>query len=143
MANNDNQTNRVFHALSDPTRRAIVMRLSEQERAVGDLFKPMPMALPTLLKHINVLEECGLIVSRKIGRERVCELRPTAMGVTDALVAAVAFGVTAARIAALSELVKRTADADRALVEEALDRAAIDPDVQVRRGIDAVRAALG
>ena len=84
MANNDNQTNRVFHALSDPTRRAIVMRLSEQERAVGDLFKPMPMALPTLLKHINVLEECGLIVSRKIGRERVCELRPTAMGVTDA-----------------------------------------------------------
>ena len=84
MTNNDVQLNRVFHALSDPTRRAIVMRLSEQDRAVGDLFKPLPMALPTLLKHISVLEESGLVVSRKVGRERVCELRPTAVGETDA-----------------------------------------------------------
>lgn len=87
MTNNNLQLDRVFHALSDPTRRAIVMRLSEQERAVGDLFKPMPMALPTLLKHISVLEESGLVVSRKVGRERVCELRPTAMGETDAWLA--------------------------------------------------------
>lgn len=87
MTNNNLQLDRVFHALSDPTRRAIVMRLSEQERAVGDLFKPMPMALPTLLKHIRVLEESGLVVSRKVGRERVCELRPTAMSETDAWLA--------------------------------------------------------
>ena len=87
MANNDVQANRVFHALSDPTRRAIVMRLSKQERAVGELFKPMPMALPTLLKHISVLEACGLIVSRKVGRQRMCELRPAAMAVTDAWLA--------------------------------------------------------
>ena len=83
MDNNNVQLNSVFHALSDPTRRAIVMRLSEQERAVSDLFKPMPMALPTLLKHISVLEESGLVVSRKVGRERICELRPKAMSETD------------------------------------------------------------
>jgi DNA-binding transcriptional ArsR family regulator len=87
MTNNDLPLDRVFHALSDPTRRAIVMRLSEQECAVGDLFKPMPMALPTLLKHVSVLEESGLLVSRKVGRERVCELRPTAMRETDAWLA--------------------------------------------------------
>ena len=87
MTNNYIQLSRVFHALSDPTRRAIVMRLSEQERAVSDLFKPMPMALPTLLKHIGVLEESGLVASRKVGRERVCELRPRAMHETDAWLA--------------------------------------------------------
>jgi|SRR5271166_6575738 len=87
MANNYIQLDRVFHALSDPTRRAIVMRLSEQERAVGELFNPRPMALPTLLKHIRVLEESGLVFTRKVGRERVCELRPTAMRDTDAWLA--------------------------------------------------------
>jgi DNA-binding transcriptional ArsR family regulator len=87
MANNDIQLGRVFHALSDPTRRAVVMRLSERERAVGDLFKPMPMALPTLLKHIRVLEESGLVFTRKVGRERVCELRPKAMRDADAWLA--------------------------------------------------------
>ena len=87
MTNNDVRLSRVFHALSDPTRRAIVMRLSEQEHAVSDLFKPMPMALPTLLKHVSVLEESGLVISRKVGRERVCELRPKAMIETDAWLA--------------------------------------------------------
>jgi DNA-binding transcriptional ArsR family regulator len=87
MANNNIQLDRVFHALSDPTRRAIVMRLSVQESAVSDLFKPMPMAMPTLLKHIRVLEDSGLVASRKVGRERICELRPIAMGETDAWLA--------------------------------------------------------
>ena len=87
MTNNDVRLSRVFHALSDPTRRAIVMRLSEQEHAVSDLFKPMPMALPTLLKHVSVLEESGLVISRKVGRERVCELQPKAMKETDAWLA--------------------------------------------------------
>ena len=87
MTNNDVRLSRVFHAFSDPTRRAIVMRLSEQEHAVSDLFKPMPMALPTLLKHVSVLEESGLVISRKVGRERVCELQPKAMKETDAWLA--------------------------------------------------------
>lgn len=83
MANYDIQLNRLFHALSDPTRRAIVMRLSEGQCSVGEFFKPMPMALPTLLKHIRVLEESGLVTTQKVGRERVCQLKPEAMHETN------------------------------------------------------------
>lgn len=67
MANNALSVDRVFHALSDQTRRAIVMRLSARPSAVGDLFTPMPMALPTLLKHVRVLEQCGLVTTKRSG----------------------------------------------------------------------------
>lgn len=87
MANQDLAVDRVFHALSDQTRRAIVMRLSAKPSAVGDLFSPLPMALPTLLKHIRVLEECGLVATKKVGRERICEMRPEALRATDAWLA--------------------------------------------------------
>ncbi len=87
MANNALAVDRVFHALSDQTRRAIVMRLSAKPSAVGDLFTPMPMALPTLLKHIRVLEACGLVTTKKIGRERICEMQPEALRATDAWLA--------------------------------------------------------
>ena len=87
MANNALALDRVFHALSDPTRRTIVMRLSAKPSAVGDLFPAMPMALPTLLKHIRVLEDCGLVTTKKIGRERICEMQPGALRTTDAWLA--------------------------------------------------------
>ena len=87
MANNALALDRVFHALSDPTRRTIVMRLSAKPSAVGDLFAPMPMALPTLLKHIRVLEDCGLVTTKKVGRERICEMQPGALRTTDAWLA--------------------------------------------------------
>ena len=87
MANNSLAVDRVFHALSDQTRRAIVMRLSARPSAVGDLFTPMPMALPTLLKHIRVLEDCGLVTTKKVGRERICEIQPAAFRTTDAWLA--------------------------------------------------------
>lgn len=72
----------MFHALSDPTRRAIVARLGEGPAAVGELFEKRPMALPTLLKHIKVLEGSGLVVTRKAGRVRTCEIRPEALEMT-------------------------------------------------------------
>ena len=74
---------RVFHALSDPTRRAIVMRLTESPAGVGELFERRPMALPTLLKHIKVLEASGLVATRKIGRVRTCEIRKEALAMTE------------------------------------------------------------
>ncbi|NJC40366.1 DNA-binding transcriptional ArsR family regulator [Brevundimonas alba] len=83
MANHEQTVDRVFHALSDQTRRAIVLRLSEKPAAVGELFTPLPMALPSLLKHIRVLEDCGLVATRKVGRERICEMRPEALRLTD------------------------------------------------------------
>jgi DNA-binding transcriptional ArsR family regulator len=65
-----------FHALSDPTRRAVVSRLAEGEVAVSTLAEPFDMALPSFSQHLRVLEECGLIVSEKRGRSRWCRLVP-------------------------------------------------------------------
>ena len=56
MANHSMQLDHVFGALSDPTRRAIVMRLCDGEASVGELAKPFDMALPSLMKHIRILE---------------------------------------------------------------------------------------
>ena len=65
-----------FHALSDPTRRAVLSRLFEGELPVGALAEPFEMALPSFAQHLRVLEECGLIVSEKRGRSRWCRLVP-------------------------------------------------------------------
>jgi DNA-binding transcriptional ArsR family regulator len=64
----------VFQALADPTRRAVLGRLSAGPASVGDLAKPFGMALPSFLKHIRLLEENGLIRTRKEGRVRRCEI---------------------------------------------------------------------
>ncbi|WFU38034.1 metalloregulator ArsR/SmtB family transcription factor [Bradyrhizobium sp. CB82] len=79
MANQLSRLDQVFGALSDPTRRAIVMRLCEGEASIGELADPFAMALPSFMKHIRVLEESGLVESEKSGRVRTCRLRPEAM----------------------------------------------------------------
>ena len=63
-----------FHALSDPTRRAVVSRLAEGEVSVSILAEPFDMALPSFVQHLKVLEDCGLIASEKRGRSRWCRL---------------------------------------------------------------------
>ena len=65
-----------FHALSDPTRRAVVSRLARGEAAVSTLAEPFDMALPSFAQHLKVLEECGLIATEKRGRSRWCRLVP-------------------------------------------------------------------
>jgi DNA-binding transcriptional ArsR family regulator len=79
MANYKHTLNTVFGALSDPTRRAIVMRLCEGEASVGELAKPFDMALPSLMKHIHILESSGLVVSEKAARVRTCALQTEAL----------------------------------------------------------------
>ena len=69
----------LFGALADPTRRAIIARLSQGEASVGELARPFDMALPSLMKHIRVLETGGLLESEKHGRVRTCRLMPDAM----------------------------------------------------------------
>jgi len=66
--------NDVFQALADPTRRAVVGRLSRGPASISDLASPFDMALPSFLKHIRFLEKCGLISTRKEGRVRTCEI---------------------------------------------------------------------
>src|SRR5258708_21150701 len=79
MANHSPHLDNVFRALADPTRRAIIARLSQSEASVGELAQPFDMALPSLMKHIRVLETGGLVESGKHGRVRTCRLMPGAM----------------------------------------------------------------
>ena len=67
---------RVFQALGDSTRRAVVERLSSGPAAVSDLAKPFDMALPSFMQHLKMLERCGLVRSRKTGRVRTYQLAP-------------------------------------------------------------------
>jgi len=62
----------VFHALADPTRRAVVSRLTKGPAQVKELAKPFDMGLPSFMKHLRVLEKNGLIRTRKVGRIRTC-----------------------------------------------------------------------
>lgn len=70
---------RVFHSLSDGTRRAVIAQLANGPASIGDLAQRHHMALPSFMKHIRVLETSEIVVSRKIGRVRMCELRPDAL----------------------------------------------------------------
>ena len=63
-----------FHALADPTRRAIVSRLTKGPAPVKELAEPFDMGLPSLMKHLRVLEKDGLISSEKTGRVRTCRV---------------------------------------------------------------------
>ena len=69
----------LFHALADPTRRSILTRLAERPARVTDLSGPTGLRLPTVMRHIAVLEEAGLIATAKDGRVRTCAIVPEAM----------------------------------------------------------------
>ena len=79
MASEKAELDAVFHALADPTRRAVVARLMRGSATVKELAKPFPMALPSFLKHISVLEGSHLIACRKQGRVRTCFLERDTM----------------------------------------------------------------
>jgi len=83
MANKQESLDLAFAALSDATRRAIVMRLSRQPASVSELSRPFAMAMPTLLQHVRVLEASGLIETEKKGRVRTCSLRAEGMARTE------------------------------------------------------------
>lgn len=83
MANYEQRLDHVFAALADPTRRAIVGRLCLGDASVGELAQPFEIGLPTLLKHIRVLERGGLVSSRKSGRVRTCALTPGTLESAD------------------------------------------------------------
>src|SRR5262245_13301799 len=74
MPNQSMQLDRVFRALGDPTRRAVLARLSGGPAAVSELARPFKMALPSFTQHLDVLEDCGLVRSRKLGRVRTYRL---------------------------------------------------------------------
>jgi DNA-binding transcriptional ArsR family regulator len=70
---------RVLHALADPSRRVIVERLSSGPASVSELARPLPMSLPAVIQHVQVLEASGLVRSEKVGRVRTCRIEPAAL----------------------------------------------------------------
>jgi DNA-binding transcriptional ArsR family regulator len=76
MPNQSAALGRVFQALADPTRRAVLERLARGPSAMSELAGPFGMALPSFAQHLDVLEECGLVRSRKEGRVRTYRLDP-------------------------------------------------------------------
>jgi DNA-binding transcriptional ArsR family regulator len=73
-----------FRALAEPTRRAIIERLSHGPAAVSDLARPFDMTLAAVVQHVQVLEQCGLVRSEKTGRVRTCRLEPDGLkGLAD------------------------------------------------------------
>lgn len=64
-----------FSALADPTRRAILAQLAEGDAIVGDLAEPFDMTLPSVSRHLKVLEDAGLITREKDAQRRICHLQ--------------------------------------------------------------------
>ncbi|HWG17097.1 MAG TPA: metalloregulator ArsR/SmtB family transcription factor [Acidobacteriaceae bacterium] len=67
---------RVFHALGDATRRALMERLSDGPMSVSKLAEPFAMSLAAVVQHLQVLEEAGLVQTQKAGRVRTCRIEP-------------------------------------------------------------------
>ncbi|TPV94892.1 MAG: winged helix-turn-helix transcriptional regulator [Myxococcales bacterium FL481] len=81
------RTDRVFHALSDGTRRQLLAHLARRPATVGELAEPFEMSLAAVSKHIKVLERAGLVRQTKQGRTRICELQVDALSTVTDLVA--------------------------------------------------------
>jgi DNA-binding transcriptional ArsR family regulator len=78
-AKTDEQLDRLFSALADPSRRTILLKLAEGEATVGQVAAPLRMAAPSVSKHLKVLETAGLIQRRVEGRTHHLSLRPAAL----------------------------------------------------------------
>jgi DNA-binding transcriptional ArsR family regulator len=76
MPNQGATLDRVFQALADPSRRAMVERLSRGPASVSELAQPLAMSLPAVMQHLQVLETSGLVRSEKVGRVRTCRIEP-------------------------------------------------------------------
>jgi DNA-binding transcriptional ArsR family regulator len=80
-----NRTNvdRVFHALGDPTRRAILERVSQGPVSVSSLAKPLRITVAATVQHVQVLEKSGLVHTTKVGRVRTCRMEAKGLSVAE------------------------------------------------------------
>lgn len=82
-ADNPQKLNDAFHALSDATRRRMIDRLSDGPASVSELAQPLDMALPSVVKHLAVLEAGGLVTSQKTGRVRTYRIAPDGIAAVE------------------------------------------------------------
>lgn len=87
MLNQSPPLDPLFHALADPTRRAMVERLSRAPAPVSELARGLPISLPGVMQHLQVLEASGLVRSEKVGRVRTCRLEPAALRAAEQWIA--------------------------------------------------------
>jgi DNA-binding transcriptional ArsR family regulator len=87
MTNRKIAVDRVFHALGDPTRRAIVEKLSAGPVSVSWLAKPFNMTLAAVVQHLQILEKSGLIHTEKTGRVRTCRIEPAGLSLAEQWIA--------------------------------------------------------
>jgi len=78
---------RVFHALGDPTRRAIVERLSGGPISVSQLAKPLAITLAAVVQHLQILETSGLVHTEKVGRTRTCRIETEGLSAAEQWIA--------------------------------------------------------
>ena len=83
MLNHSLALDLAFQALADPTRRAIVERLTQRPAPVSELARPLAMSLPAVMQHLAVLEAAGFVRSEKSGRVRTCHLNPEALSLAE------------------------------------------------------------
>jgi DNA-binding transcriptional ArsR family regulator len=83
MLNQPPSLDRLFHALADPARRAMVERLARGPAPVSELARPLAMSLPSVMQHIGVLEAAGLVRTEKTGRVRTCSMSPEALSLAE------------------------------------------------------------
>lgn len=79
--------NLAFQAMSDPGRRAMLERLCIGPASVSELAKPLPMTLSAVVQHLKVLEDAGLVTSKKVGRVRMCRLDVRTMALVESWIA--------------------------------------------------------
>ena len=79
MLNYSESLDAVFHALADPTRRALIEQLGRGPASVKELAKPLNISLPGVMQHLALLERSGLVRTEKVGRVRTCTIQPAAL----------------------------------------------------------------
>src|SRR5208282_3042212 len=87
MLNYGTPLDRAFQALADPTRRAMIERLTQGPASVSELKRPLGMSLPAVMQHLSVLETSGLVVSEKAGRVRTCRINLPALAEAERWIA--------------------------------------------------------
>ena len=83
----DGEIDLFFHALADPSRRAMVERLTRGPASVSELARPLAMSMPAVVQHLHVLERSGLVRSEKVGRVRTCTVQPAALRAAEGWIA--------------------------------------------------------
>jgi DNA-binding transcriptional ArsR family regulator len=83
MSDDRTGIDRVFHALGDPTRRAILEALSERPQSISRLAEPLALTLAAVVQHVQLLQEAGLVATEKVGRVRVCKLDPKGLAIAS------------------------------------------------------------